>query len=282
MRNAKRFLEYIESDQYDLVLLSYYLKYGYQAWEVIKSIKVTHPHLPVIILASNDKYMDDPLFKLADGYVIKGWSAAKELIQKVSQILNDESVQRKNLPQEIPSPKEETMPSFPQIKRILYATDLSPNSAYVLRHALNSATKHGAKVVALHVIEDLPPTADSIARPYLNDKQIDQIAEDKITFAKERLLKRIESLSEKDAKNVPISKNIFEAIRVVTGHPVDEIIRQATELDCDAIAMGTHGKGFFRNSYLGSAAKQVLRKANIPIMIIPIPEGEIDLTIKEG
>jgi len=281
--NAKNFLGYIKSNQYDLVLLSFYLKYGYQAWEVIKTIKRTNPQLPVIILASNEKYLDEPIFKAADGYVVKGWSAGKELIQKVSLILNKKSAKHKNLLPENSTPKmEEVMTLFPQIKRILYTTDLSPNSTHVLRHTVNSAKKHGAKIVALHVIDNFSPTTANVVGSYLTHDQIDQISEGRIAFAKERLLKRIELLCEREPKSVPIFKDVFETVEVVAGHPADEIIKQASEFDCDAIAMGTHSKGFFKHSYLGSAAKQVLRRTNIPIMITPIPEGDIDFTTKDG
>ena len=44
---------------------------------------------------------------------------------------------------------------IPQIKRILCATDLSDNSAYVLRYAMNSAKKHDAGIIILHVLEPL-------------------------------------------------------------------------------------------------------------------------------
>ena len=42
---------------------------------------------------------------------------------------------------------------IPKIKKILYTTDLSLNSAYVFRYALNSAIKHDAKIDILHVLE---------------------------------------------------------------------------------------------------------------------------------
>ena len=35
----------------------------------------------------------------------------------------------------------------PEIKKILYATDLSPNSAYVLRLALNAARLYKAEII---------------------------------------------------------------------------------------------------------------------------------------
>ena len=51
---------------------------------------------------------------------------------------------------------------IPQIKRILYTTDLSPNSGYLLRYAVESAKKHGAELIVLHVIEELSPATKSI------------------------------------------------------------------------------------------------------------------------
>jgi nucleotide-binding universal stress UspA family protein len=45
----------------------------------------------------------------------------------------------------------------PQIKKILYATDLTRNSAYVFQYALELAQEHGATIVILHVVEPIPP-----------------------------------------------------------------------------------------------------------------------------
>ena len=42
---------------------------------------------------------------------------------------------------------------IPSINKILYATDLSDNSAYAFRYAINSALKHDAGVIILHVFE---------------------------------------------------------------------------------------------------------------------------------
>ena len=45
---------------------------------------------------------------------------------------------------------------IPSIKNILYATDLSKNSAYAFRYAVNSAQKHNASIHILHVMETMP------------------------------------------------------------------------------------------------------------------------------
>lgn len=41
------------------------------------------------------------------------------------------------------------------IKKILYATDLSSNSAYALRFALQSAKLHHAEIIILHAFENV-------------------------------------------------------------------------------------------------------------------------------
>ena len=55
---------------------------------------------------------------------------------------------------------------IPNINKILYATDLSDNSAYAFRYAINSALKHDAAIIILHVFEhyvdDQPRCAGSV------------------------------------------------------------------------------------------------------------------------
>jgi len=42
---------------------------------------------------------------------------------------------------------------IPQIRRILYATDLTKNSAYAFFYAVDMATEHQASIIILHTIE---------------------------------------------------------------------------------------------------------------------------------
>jgi nucleotide-binding universal stress UspA family protein len=53
----------------------------------------------------------------------------------------------------------------------------------------------------------------------------------------------------------------------------------ADELNCDMIIMGTHAKGFIAHTFLGSTAKRVLRRTRKPVFIIPMPKGEVDITL---
>jgi nucleotide-binding universal stress UspA family protein len=42
--------------------------------------------------------------------------------------------------------------------------------------------------------------------------------------------------------------------------------------------MGTHSKGVIANTFLGSVAKRVLRRTRKPVFVIPLPQGEVDIT----
>lgn len=162
---------------------------------------------------------------------------------------------------------------IPEIKRILYATDLSPNSAYAFRYALNSANKHDAKIVILHVVEQ--------GAPFFDEERLKTISEQKIAEATDRIKKRLKIFCDREFKDAPESADRIESVEVCQGYPPEEILRQADELNCDVIVMGTHGKGIIRHSFLGSAAQKVLRRVRKPVFIIPLPEGEIDITIND-
>jgi nucleotide-binding universal stress UspA family protein len=170
---------------------------------------------------------------------------------------------------------------MPQIKRILYTTDLSPNSIFVLRYAINSAKKHGAKLVILHVLEMLSPTTMAIAMTYLDADNTLSISKEKVSYAKERILKRLQTVCADELNSNPDAEEIVDSIEVVQGYPADEILAKADALNCDIICMGTHGKGFLKHSYFGSTAKKVLSRSRKPVFIVPLPKGETDLTIHD-
>lgn len=167
---------------------------------------------------------------------------------------------------------------MPQIKRILYATDLSANSAFVLRYAINSAKKHGAKLIVLHVVEALSPTAMALAMTYLSDENFLSISEAKVAHAKARILKRLRTVCDRELNSDVEAEGIVDSIEVVEGYPADEILGIADKFNCDIIFMGTHGKGFLKHPYFGSTSKKVLRRSQKPVFIVPLPAGETDIT----
>lgn len=153
---------------------------------------------------------------------------------------------------------------IPKINKILYATDLSKNAAYVFRYAINTAEKHDAEIIILHAIEEMPSRlqAHGITRDIkvLEDGAIEELRRRLDEFCKEELQDRPESM-----------KRITE-IEVKEGYPAEVILRTAEDENCDVIIMGSHGKGILTHTFLGSVAERVLRRSRKPVFIIPFPE----------
>ena len=73
----------------NVVLLNLYLKYGFLVWDVLRNIKIQKPNLPVLIIAPYHNYLFDHRLSQADGYLLKSHSAADELKQKISALLEN-------------------------------------------------------------------------------------------------------------------------------------------------------------------------------------------------
>jgi len=170
---------------------------------------------------------------------------------------------------------------IPEIRKILYATDLSPNSAYAFRYAINSAKKNGAKIIILHVLEQLSPGTRAMVNAYIDQEEQRAILEKNVTFTKNRMRKRLKTFCDRELKGDPECTDRVEFIEVCEGFPADEILRKVDEFNCDAIVMGTHGKGMINHTFLGSTTKRVLRRVRKPVFIIPLPEGETEITFHD-
>ena len=170
---------------------------------------------------------------------------------------------------------------IPKIQKILYTTDLSENSAYAFRYAINSAKKHDANIIILHVLEEIPPFARALVDSQVGEQQRKDILDEKITSTMDRIRKRLQIFCDRELKDDPECVHKVESIEVCEGYPAEEILRKADELDCDVIIMGTHGKGTIGHTFLGSVAKRVLRRVRKPVFIIPLPRGETDITFHD-
>jgi len=170
---------------------------------------------------------------------------------------------------------------IPKIKKILYSTDLSKNSAYAFRYALNSAKQHNAELVILHVMEVMNTMTRNLVMAYVEKEYFNKKEQEKVAHAKKRIEKRLKMFFDKARAEYPEIADTNISIEICEGYPAEEILRKADELSCDAIVMGTHGKGLLSQTFLGSVAKKVLRRTKKPVFIIPLPKEESDLTFHD-
>jgi len=168
----------------------------------------------------------------------------------------------------------------PEIKKILYATDLSPNSAYAMRYALQSAKFYNAEVIIMHAFETAYIGYAPIITTYIDDRGQRNLYEDRVAEAKAAIEKRLKAVCDEEFDAYSDYGDIVSSIEVCEGFPAEKILDTAKQFACDMIIMGTHGKGIIGNTFLGSTAKRVLRRTRIPILVIPLPKGETDDTIR--
>ena len=166
---------------------------------------------------------------------------------------------------------------IPEIKKILYATDLTKNSAYAFFYAVDMARKYNAGIVILHTIPPINPGVYSEGgfgiEKVLKESKKRERAEDI-----EEIKKNIRTFCRKTEVQMscPCVELVSE-ILVPIGYAVEEILKGADEEGCDAIVLGTHGKGFLSQTFLGSVAGSVLERTRKPVFVIPLPSDKTDI-----
>jgi nucleotide-binding universal stress UspA family protein len=167
--------------------------------------------------------------------------------------------------------KEESM--IPQIKKILYSTDLSKNAAYAFFYAVDIANKYNASIVILHTVEPIPHVYSEGGTGVLRSIEKKQQESDI-----EDIKKRVHDLCKKIESKTGFScTDLVSKILVPLGYPVEEILKAADDEACDAIILGTHGKGFLRQTFLGSVSVSVLERTRKPVFIIPLPSEKSNI-----
>jgi nucleotide-binding universal stress UspA family protein len=158
---------------------------------------------------------------------------------------------------------------IPQIKNILYATDLSKNSSYAFLYAVDMAKKHDARIFVLHAIEPVPAYVES----YMT--VMDESKRKKHEEIIESMKNRLQGFCRKAEGEIgPPCVELVTKILVPVGYPPNEILNAADEEHCDVIVLGTHGKGFLAHTFLGSFSSAVLHRTRKPVFTVPLPSEE--------
>jgi nucleotide-binding universal stress UspA family protein len=165
-------------------------------------------------------------------------------------------------------------PLIPDIKKILYVTDLSKNARYAFGHAASLANLYGAGITILHVLEDTSPYADSLVVNVLGAEKWKELREKNSRNMIETIKKRLTDFCEDVSAKLPTCNFITDDVVVKIGNPVDEILRLANKEDFDLVVMGAHGQGILEDTMIGSVSRRVLRRCIKPVLVVRLPEDE--------
>jgi nucleotide-binding universal stress UspA family protein len=161
---------------------------------------------------------------------------------------------------------------IPEIKKILYATDLSDNAIHAFGYASSIANQYGGKITILHVLEELPPSAGLRMAAILGKDKWDEILKEDEQQVLDTIRTRLEKFCNERGSEFPDCPLVVDDIIVKQGNAVQEILKQSEAGKYDMVVMGTHGHGILGNALMGSTARRVVRRSDKPVLVIRLPD----------
>ena len=166
-----------------------------------------------------------------------------------------------------------------QIKKILYATDLSETAVHAFSYAVSLANKYGAGIMTLHVISET--AREEFISSMISAKTLKEIKNRHYSEARENIIGKkrdhvaikevLQAFSDEVKADAENHSFVTDEILILEGPPVETIINTAIKQNCDLIVMGTHGQGGITKVLVGSTAKKVVRQSAIPVLVVRLP-----------
>ena len=157
----------------------------------------------------------------------------------------------------------------PNIKTILYATDLGDNTRPVFRLAVSQARRYNARLLMLNVIEPLGTTGTAIIANYLSGEDADRINRDGPRDVLELMKKRLDAFCRDELAAYGLDRTPVTEILVATGNPSEQILEVANKYKADMIIMGKSTTSFLGSVVMGTTARRVSRHSDIPVLLVP-------------
>ena len=146
-------------------------------------------------------------------------------------------------------------------KHILVPTDGSKLSDKGVREAIKMAKAVGAKITAVHVM-------DNDYSVFLNEgfvmpdmPEIRKRFEDGNSARANEILGGVKAAANKAGVKC-------ETVVATGSLPYESIIKQAKRANCDLIMMGSHGRSGIKVILLGSETAKVLTHSKIPVLVV--------------
>jgi nucleotide-binding universal stress UspA family protein len=141
-----------------------------------------------------------------------------------------------------------------EMKRILIATDGSETALTAIDAGLELAAKEHADVVFVHVtslLERAPEPDGNEAPKRIPRAEADAALREAVRRARER--------------------GITAKTELLIGYAPKQIIRLARDIDAELIVVGSRGLGRVKSAVLCSTSREVLAKADRPVMVAREP-----------
>lgn len=135
-------------------------------------------------------------------------------------------------------------------EQILFPTDGSEPAESVLEYAFQIASKHGATIHVLHVVDT---SQDSLVRD--RDDVIDALEQEGEEI--------VETAAQRATEH-----GVSVVSKVLRGDPYKTIGEYSTRSGIDCVVMPTHGRRGLQRFLLGSVTERVINTAEIPVVAV--------------
>ena len=146
------------------------------------------------------------------------------------------------------------------ISKILVPTDGSKTAKRSIEYAVQFAKQTGATLTILSVIDKSAFVPQSIPAMSVSKNLIEPI---------ENYLRMAAESYNEYAQRLCLKYEITCRTVIRSGHPVDEIIKEAEKSKVDMIIIGSHGKSALKAAVLGSVTFGIINKGTkIPVLVV--------------
>jgi nucleotide-binding universal stress UspA family protein len=132
------------------------------------------------------------------------------------------------------------------IKHVLFSTDFSENADHAFAYVEKMAEEGARRVTLLHIMD----------KAHLDHPMEEELAT--------RRLERMEEI-------LRAGSSAKIDVKIIYGSPFPEIIRTIQEKNVHLVVMGSQGRGFIKEVFLGSVSHNVARASDAPVLLIPSP-----------
>jgi nucleotide-binding universal stress UspA family protein len=155
-----------------------------------------------------------------------------------------------------------------QLRRIVYATDLSSESGGGFHFAAELARAYKIPLSVVHVF-------DALENAYWGAEMGVFVPEDVVQMRK-NVKERIDRAVERELQGGITIDTIMR-----NGKPYQEIINYAEEAKADLIVVDMRYKGRLERAVLGATAERLIRAATVPVLSVPVPMAVQTIRVPE-
>lgn len=143
------------------------------------------------------------------------------------------------------------------MKNILLPLDFNGGEKLLLKKAIEIGQKFNSKVWLIHVASPDPDFVGYDAGPQsVRDNRANQLHE--------------EHQKLQDFANKVTKEGIECEALLIQGSTVETLLKKTEKLNIDLIIIGHETHGFFYKALFGSVSESLVKKSNIPILVVPL------------